>query len=154
MKSIAKVFAFALSLALSVQVYAQEITEASAKEFLRKVDKAIASKDAAAFEKYISENADISGTITTSGQTQSFKFNKAQYMAALRDTWTQASNYTYRRSNEKIVLSGAKATVTADVAESMVLQGQHVSAKSKEVGTLEKVNGVLMFTKVVAQSTM
>jgi len=62
--------------------------------------------------------------------------------------------HTYRKYNEKIAVSGAKVTVTADVTESMVLQGQHVSAKSKEVETLEKVNGVLMITKVVAHSSM
>jgi hypothetical protein len=39
------------------------------------------------------------------------------------------------------------------VKESMIMQGQYVSTTTKEVATLEKVNGVPMLTKIVADGS-
>ena len=154
MASTARIMVMALSFIASAQVAAQNATDALVQEFLAKLDRAIATKNTGEIAKLISENAQFSGTVIAGGRVRTVKGNKAQYVAALKDTWAQASNYIYRRTNQEIALSGGKATVTADVSESMILQGQYVALKSKEVWTLEQTNGVLLLTEVVAKGSM
>ena len=154
MKSLATIVLIALSCLFSSQLCAQDISEVAVKEFLVKFDKAISSKNATEIGSYTSENAEFLLTIPMGGQAQPLRISKAQYMAMLRDTWAQASNYTYRRTNEKIVISGGKATVTADVFESLTLQGKKITTQSREIATFESVNGVLLLTRVVANGSM
>ena len=154
MRSIARILVLALSLLASMQAVAQSTSEAAVREFLARLDSAIAAKNVAEVGKLLSENAQFSGTISAGGRTRTINGNKAQYVAALKETWAQASNYIYRRSNQEILVSGAKAIVTADVFESMIVQGQYVAVRAKEVLTLEQSNGVLLVTDVVAKGTM
>jgi hypothetical protein len=135
-------------------VIGQQADEAAVQELVARLDRAIAAKNATEVGKLISESAEFSGTVTAGGRTRTLKVNKAQYVAGLREMWMQASNYMYRRTNQEIAVSGSKATVTADVFESMIVQGQYVQAKSKEHWTLEKVNGVFLVTGMVAKGSM
>lgn len=153
MGSTSRIMMLALSLMASTQVAAQT-SEAAVQEFLARLDRAIAAKNVAEVGKLLSENAQFSGTVTAGGRARTVNANKAQYVAALKETWAQTSNYLYRRTNPEIVVSGGKATVTADVFESMIMQGHYVALKSKEVLTLEQSNGVLLVTGVVAKGTM
>jgi len=154
MKSLVRILIISFFFALNSQAIAQEISEASVKAFLLTFDKAVAQQDTKAIRAMISENADISGKTSVGGQVQSFRMNKVQYMMALQDVWSQASNYTYRKSNQKITISDGKAIVSADIAESMVLQGQHLVTRSSEVATIEKINGTLLVTRVIASTSM
>jgi hypothetical protein len=154
MKSITSVMVIALLLIAPAQVTGQQADEAAVQAFVLRLDQAIAAKNATEVGKLISENAEFSGTVTAGGRTRTLKVNKTQYVAGLREMWMQASNYMYRRTNQEIAISGSKATVTADVFESMIVQGQYVQAKSKEFWTLEKINGAFLVTGMVAKGTM
>jgi len=153
-KSAVKVIVALLVLVGSVQAGAQGISEPVVRSFLAKFDKAIAAKNAAEIGRYISDDVQISSTMTSRGATQSHKMNKDQYMTALRNNWSMSTNYVYRRSNEIIAVSGNAATVSADVFESMVMGGQYISGRSTQVATIELVKGTPMITKIVARGSM
>jgi hypothetical protein len=154
MKLMATIILIAVSSMFAVTVDAQHPTEALVQEFLVKFDKAIAAKNAAEIGKLLSEDAEISGTFNIGGRARPVKFNKPQYMAGLTETWTQAANHIYRRTNQQILVSAGKATVTADVFESMIVRSQYVALKTKEVWTLERIDGVLVLTRLVATGLM
>lgn len=121
---------------------------------MAKVDQAAVRKDAETVSKTLSDSVEIIMLISHGGQTQRMAMNKDQYMAALRQGWAASSNYSYRRANEKIVLSGSKAYVSSEVFESMVINGQPLRTSSKESATLELINGALLVTKVFATASM
>lgn len=154
MKTISKAIAFIFALVFSLQVGAQGISEASVKAFLAKFDQAIAAKNVAAIGQLLGNDVEILVTVTARGKTQKNKMDKTQYLAALRDHWSMTTNYTYRRSNENITISGNVATVSADVRESMMIHGQYVATRLKETATIELANGALAVTKVVGNGSM
>ena len=78
----------------------------------------------------------------------------APNLQVLTLTWGNASSYTYERTNEKIAINGDQATVTADIADSAIIQGQTLSSKMRETATVESVDGRLMITQVVAHQRL
>lgn len=154
METMARILVITLALIAPAQVAGQQADEAAVQAFVLRLDRAIAAKNATEVGSLISENAEFSGTVSFGGRTKTLKVNKAQYVQGLREMWMQASNYMYRRTNQEIAISGGKVTVTADVFESMIVQGQYVQAKSKELWTLEKINGAFLVTGMVAKGTM
>jgi hypothetical protein len=151
----ARTFFFAvLLLGLPAFAGAQTLTEKSVKDLMLKIDKAIASKDVSVFAQTMSENAEVVITVSAGGNQQKTRMNKAEYLAALRGGWSMASTYVYRRSNEKIAISGNIATVTADVVENMSVNGQHIRARTRSTATIELVDGAPKVTKVVGNTSM
>lgn len=63
-------------------------------------------------------------------------------------------DYKYSKSNVKVNIQGQKTFVSADIKESMSIQGQNISGESKEQITLEFVNGSLLITDIIAYTTM
>jgi hypothetical protein len=149
-----RLFLIACLAICSTAVFAQNLTEKAVRDLMVKVDQAAARKDADTVSKTLSDAVEITMMISYGGQTQRLSMNKDQYMAALRQGWAASSNYTYRRANEKIVLSGSKAYVSSEVFESMVINGQPLRTSSKESATLELINGALLVTKVFATASM
>jgi hypothetical protein len=154
MISMAKNILMAVFLVLSVQASAQDLNEASVKEFIAKIDKAINSKNASELGRYISENAQIILTLKANGMTQSMTLTKSEYLDLTRQALAAASDYTYRRSNEQITFSGKSAKVSGDIIETLVMGGQRQTTRSKEVCTIELINGALLITKVAGSSSM
>jgi nicotinamide riboside kinase len=60
----------------------------------------------------------------------------------------------YERSNEKITITGDQAMITADIAESIVVEGQKVDTKARERATVESFDGTLMLTQLVANQVL
>jgi hypothetical protein len=133
---------------------AEELTERDLKAFIAKMDDAIARRDVDTIIGRIAEHAVISVTVNTFGQTQTLRMNKRQYRQMLETAWAGASGYEYDRSNEKITIAGDQATITADIAESMVLEGQKVDTKARERATVESFDGTLMLTQLVANQVL
>jgi hypothetical protein len=129
---------------------AEAVTEAEAKAFVAALDTAIAARDVAGVDRLLSDNARFEATIAAGGQAQQVDMFKPQYMLNLRHVWTQASDYRSQRSNLRIELQGEKALVSSDISESVVLQGQSFSSRSRETTTLEKVQGKVLATHVRA----
>jgi len=138
----------------SAPLFAQALTESALKAFSAKIDDAISRHDVDTIIQHIAEHAVISGTVQVQGQTRMIRMNKAQYRQMLTTTWSAATSYEYDRSNEKISIDRDQATITADVAESMVIQGQQIATKVRERATVENIDGTLMLTQLVANQIL
>lgn len=138
----------------SAPLAAEELTERDLKAFTAMIDAAIARRDADTIVKHIAEHAVISATVDVQGRTQTLRMNKSQYGQMLARTWNAASSYEYRRSNEKIAIDRDQATITADITESMVVEGRQVNTKVRERATVESYDGTLMLTQLVANQVL
>lgn len=154
MRPIARVLALAFALACSSPSLAQELSASDVKAFSATIDDAISRRDIDTIVAHIAEHAVISGTVLVLGQTHTFRVNKAQYREMLTQAWGAASSYEYHRTNEKISVDGRQATITADITENVVIQGQHIATKSRERATVENFDGRLMLTQVVINQIM
>jgi len=147
MRPIARVLALAFAFACSTPSLAQELSASDVKAFSATIDDAISRRDIDTIVSRIAEHAVL-------GQTHTFRVNKAQYREMLTQAWGAASSYEYHRTNEKISVDGRQATITADIAETVVIQGQQMETKSRERATVENFDGRLMLTQVVINQIM
>lgn len=150
-----RMFAFVVAGLFASVVSAQGPTEAEVRALLDRADQAIAARDIDALATTLSEDAQISGAMSAENVLiDRFRFDKPTYLAALRDSWTQATDYTYRRTNERIVVSGAAATVTADVFESATVAGGVLRTRTRETTTVERRHGAAVMTRIDAEVTV
>lgn len=138
----------------SAPLAAAELTERDLKAFTAMIDAAIARRDADTIVEHIAEHAVISATVNVQGQTKTLRMNKAQYRQMLTATWGAASSYEYHRNNEKIAIDRDQATITADIVESVVVDGRQVDTKVRERATVEDFDGTLMLTQLVANQVL
>jgi hypothetical protein len=153
MKATVRILALASALLACVPAMAQELAASSVKELMARLDAALVSGDFELIERHLAAHAVISGTTTAGGQTQTFRMNKTQYMTMLTTLMSAATDYSYERTNEKISIEGDQATVTANIADSMVIQGRKIASTGTERSTVEYIDGALMVTRVVLSST-
>lgn len=154
MRPVPSVLVLASALLCSSLLLAQELNESALMAFTAKIDAASASRDIDTVVDHIAEHAVISGTANVQGQMRALRMNKAQYRQMLTLTWSAASSYTYERTNEKISIDGDQAIVTADVAETMVIQGQEIRTRTRERATVKSIDGKLMLTGLIANQIM
>jgi ketosteroid isomerase-like protein len=154
MQRFVHVLALASALACSAPALAEQLTETALKAFSAKIDAAISRRDVETIVAHIAEHAVISGTALVQGQMQTFRMNKSQYRQMLTATWSVASSYEYGRSNERVTIDGDQAVITADIAETMVIQGQQISTKARERATVESIDGRLLLTQMVANQVL
>lgn len=153
-KTIANLF-FAFLLIVPAFVHAAAIDENMIKQMIAKIDNAITAKNATEVAKSISPNAQIVLNISIKGNKQVINMTKDQYFKVLQEGWSMYQNYKYSRSNMKIKLENSnRALVTADVFESMIVNGQKISGSSKEEVYIELIDGTPLITKVVGYTTM
>ena len=154
MRHIARVLVLASTLVCSTPSLAQGLSVSEVKAFSARIEDAIARRDVDTIVGHIAEHAAISGTVLVLGQTHTFRVNKHQYREMLTQAWAAASSYEHQRTNEKISIDGRQATITAEVAEVVVIQGQEMATKSRERATVENLDGKLMVTQVVINQIM
>ena len=154
MTKLVKVCFLAFSLFASAISFASDLTEESVKSVLSKIDNAVANLNANEVSKVLSDNVIITINITMQGQTQVMRPSKQEYIAMLEEGWAMYENYKYSKSNVKIKIQGRKAFISADVRESMTVQGQNIAGESKEEITIELINGKPLITKVVGYTSM
>lgn len=136
-------------------VAAQGPTEAEVRAVLERVDRAGQARDVDAIAGALAEGARISITLLAgSTVVDRFSYDKRTYLAALRDGWAQASDYSYRRANQRIVVSGAVATATADVFEHASVPGVVMRTQTRETVTLERVGGSVVITRIVGDASV
>lgn len=149
-----RMFALAALLAVPVLVPAQDIRESEVRAVLAGIDRATARRDVAALGRLVADDVRVSGTFTTVAGTESFDYDKQQYLEGLRWAWSQAVDFRAERSNERIVTDGSSATVSADVVETMVLPAATMRTRSRTTMTFERVSGAVLLTRAVAHGTM
>jgi hypothetical protein len=154
MKNLLKSSLLVCALLISSLSYAEGLTEKSVIGLISQIDKAIASMNADHVGDALSDNVSITLNISAGGQKSVLKPSKHEYLTLLKEGWSQCRNYKYNRTNLKISLTGNKALITADISESMTVQGQTISGTSKEEITVELINGNPRITKIVGYTRM
>jgi len=154
MKRMARGCFFVIILFTSAISVASGLSEDSVNELLERVDNAAVNLNAEEISNALSNNVQITINISSQGKTQVLKLSKQEYIDMLKQGWSMYKNYKYSKSNVKINIQGSAAYVSADIKESMTVQGQDISGNSKEDLTIELVNGRVLITSVVAYATM
>ncbi len=154
MTNIVKVFFLVIYTMASLAATASELTEESVKAIIAKADNAASTLNANGISNVMSKNAIIVMNINMKGKEHVLKPSKQEYIAMLQQGWSTYKNYKYTKSDVVIKIEGKKALVTANVKESMTVQGQNVSGESKEELTIELVNGKPLITKVIGYTSM
>jgi len=154
MQPIVRGFVLALGLACSSPLVAQELTVSALKAFTAQIDEATARCDIDAVVDHVAELAIITLNQNQSGGMRILRMNKTKYREFLTIVCSGASDYQYSRTNEKISIDGDQATVTADIAGSMVVKGQEVKSRTRERATIESIDGKLMLTQLVANEVL
>jgi hypothetical protein len=119
-----------------------------------RIDRAIPAKDIDALADAFSDGVQISVTVTIGTDVQHYRYDKREYLQSLRDAWAMSSDYRYRRSNQKIVVSGDVVTATADVEESAAVAGGTFHTRARETVTIERVGGEPRVTRIVGEGTV
>lgn len=146
-------FILLLSL-ITLSANAATLTENDVKKLIAAADQAAVSLNADALAATLSNNVVIIMNIDMQGQKHVMKPSKQEYIAMLKQGWSTYTDYTYKKSNVVIKMQSGKALVTADVKESMTVQGQTMSGESKEEVVIEMINNTPMITKVVGYTSM
>jgi hypothetical protein len=118
------------------------------KAFVAKMDAAAARCDVDTLLSRIAELAVISGTGLAQGDMRMYRMNKTQYRELSTRICSVAKDYRSVRTNEKISIEGDQAIITADVAETMVIEGREISSRVRERATVELIDGELMLTQL------
>lgn len=132
----------------------QSLDEATVRKIMAEIDRATDARDVNGVVRHLSENAVITADIESQGQSQRVTLNKTEYTQMLTQAWAAVDTYDYKRSNQKISISGGRAVVTADILETVTAQGQTMSTTSAETAVIELVGGKPMVTKVSAKTRM
>ena len=154
MQPIVRGFVLAAALAGASPLVAQELNVSALKAFTAKMDEATARCDIDTVIDHIAELAIITLNENSSAGMRILRMNKSKYREFLTIVCSGASGYQYARTNEKITIDGDQAVITAEVAESMVVQGQPITAKTREKVTVESIDGKLMLTQLVANEVL
>jgi len=152
MRPIVRALVLASALTGSSPLFAEDLVVSDLKAFSARMAAATQRCDADTVVDRVSPLATISGTGFAQGDMRMFRMNKAQYgqSVALSCTFT---SYAYERTNEQISIDGDQATITADVAETIVHKGQRHSVKYREKAIVELIDGKLMLVQLLANLT-
>ena len=144
----------ALLALVALPVSARDITEPEVLALVARMQQAAQRRDVDAVGRDLHDAVEISGSLTAGGQRQDFRYSKQEYLQDLRTAWAQVIDYRNERRNQRIRIADGRATVTADVRDTMVVQGGTIEVQGKETLTLERAGGVLVVTQVVSHGTM
>jgi ketosteroid isomerase-like protein len=148
MNTLARVLVLSSALVWSAPLLAQELTVGAVRAFISTMDDATERRDMDTVFRHIAELCVISATMTIQGQVRTMRMNKTQYRQLMTRT-SPDDSYESERSNEKISIEGDQAFVTADVVETMVVDGKQVTVRTRERVTVENIDGTLMLTQIV-----
>lgn len=134
---------------------AGEISESQVKKLIDQMDSAIETKSVEQIADTLSDTVTIKMNIHANGNLlQTLKMTKSEYISLVKQGWDAASSYSYVRNNEKINISGEVATVTAEVVEVAVIQGQTIKTRTQETAIIEMVDGAPLVTKITGDAHM
>ncbi len=125
---------------------ANGIDEASLERMGKTLERAFIAKDAKTVGNLLADEF----TMTMEVMGQYYTLDKKQYLALMRRSWKLIENYSYEvREHSVTIESPDKATINANVAESLVVNGLIIKGFSEQETTVERRNGKLLATRVV-----
>lgn len=154
MSHMAKIFIAFASLFFAFSSQASGLTEQAVKQVIGRMDDAAKSLNVQAVAGVLADNARITVHMGAMGGGQVMNLSKQQYIVALQQGWSLYANYRYSRGDTAINLQGEKAVVSYRAKEFMTVQGQSISATSKQEVTIELVRGKPLVTRLVAHADM
>ena len=154
MIEVLKIYLLGVCVICSTVVHGAEITESDVNNLISSSDRAINYLDANALSKIISNNAEIIINIEANGKVSTVKLTKNKYIDSLKQGWSTYKDYRFSKSDVNITIKNNTAFVTSDVKEIMTVNGNTIVGKSKEEVTLELVDGILLITKIVGDTSM
>jgi hypothetical protein len=131
---------------------AAALTESSIKDMLAAMDQAIQKRNVEDVGRLLSNDFRMTQELTMFGQKNVIKADKAEYLRILRKNWAAVSAYTYERTQLTITMlpGGASAKITAQVRETVTLNGQSVGGVSTETATVQLIDGQVLLSTVTA----
>lgn len=150
-----RVSAFAMLVAFGGAAVAQGPSEAEVRAVIERMDRAGDNRDVDTIAGLLGEGVQISGTLSAQGTVvERYRYDKRTYLAALREAWAQTSAHTQRRSNLRIVVSGAVATATSDLTATATVAGGILRTQGRETATFERANGAVVVTRVIGDANV
>ena len=146
MRPIARVLVVAIALLSTSPTLAEELAVSDIKAFGAQMDAAAQRCEVDKVLSRIAELAVISGTGAAQGGV--FRMNKAQYGELLRVSCASGRQWSSVRTNEKVSIEDDQAIVTADVAETITLEGRQATSHLRERATVELIDGKLMLMQL------
>ena len=131
-----------------------EIEEREVHALLDASDKAINELNADELLGFMSDDVDIVMNTDVDGEVHAVHLSKKEYGDMLEQSWALFEKYQYHRENTVIQIDGTTATISSDLYESMIMQGQKASAQTSEITNVEKIGGVLKVTKLEATPSL
>jgi hypothetical protein len=113
-----------------------------------RLDRAMPDRDLDALRGFLADDVVIEVDATVRGEERHDTFSKPQYLEMVARAWRMASDYRYRRSNQRISAQGAKSIVTADTWESLTLDGMVMITRTRETMTIERTPDGLRATRI------
>lgn len=150
MRPIARILAATSALLCSSALLAEELTVSGVKAFDARMTAAGERCEVDAVVSRISALATISATTFALGDYRMSRMNKAQYRDQMTKRCAAGVQMRIAATNEKVSIEGEMAVMTADVTETVVLDGREVSVKVRQRLTVELIDGKLMYTQILS----
>ena len=150
MQPIVRILAAASVLICSSPLFAEELTVSEVKAFDARTTRAAERCEVDTVVNRISELATISTTTFALGDPRMTRMNKSQYREAMTRRCAIGSQTRIVATNEKVSIDGEQAVMTADITETLSLEGREVTLKVRQRLTIELIDGKLMYTQILS----
>lgn len=152
MKRVVPQMLLLVGLVLAKIAYAGALSEASVNQALTHFENAALGLNLEVVDQALSDDVEIILNMDLRGRQVVLRPSKQEYLKKIKDGHAQMTDYQYNRSNTVIKLQDNKAYITADINESMVLQGRPLTTLTKEQITMESRNGKFLITQLIAHT--
>ena len=150
MQPLARILAATSALLCSSPLFAEELTASAVKAFGARMTAARERCESDAVVSRISPLATISATTFAVGEMRMSRMNKDQYRDQIAKRCAIGAQVRVAATNEKISIDGEQAVMTADVTETIALDGREQSVKYRQRVTVELIDGKLMYTQMLS----
>lgn len=132
------------------------LTEARVVATLDQIESAVRDKDVSGVVRHFAPDASIRLVMPPSAGGQILELSVAEYAKLLRDGWAMAAESTYAVEDIQIEISadGRSAEVSDTTVETMKVQGQTLSSRTRERFSVESRGGRLLITRLTGQVEM
>ena len=148
MQPIARILAATSALLCSSPLFAEELTASAVKAFDARMTAAGERCDVDAVVSRISPLATISATTFAMGDLRMGRMNRDQYRDQMTKRCAAGVQMHVVATNEKVSIEGEQAIMTADVTDTVVIEGRETSVKARQRLTIELIDGKLMYTQI------
>jgi hypothetical protein len=150
MQPLARILAAASALLCSSPLLAEELTVSAVKAFDARMTAARERCESDAVASRISPLATISATTFALGEMRMSRMNKDQFRDQIAKRCAVGAQVRVVATNARVSIEGEQAVMTADVTETVSLDGRELSVKSRQRVTIELIDGKLMYTQMLS----